>query len=561
MRPRYSGGVDWVAALAAAPAGPRGVLAPGHDISPYLVAADLMITDHSSAGFEFLLRDRPIVRIHRPELIRDANIHPTTSSCSPSVSDIASSAWTRRSRAVERGLAIAGRARRDAARRRRGSLLSARRRHRAAPSHSSTKRSSSTLPALGRLVDAQEVIVPSVSVIMPAYNVEPYIGDGDPLGARADATPTSSSIVVDDGSKDGTAEVVEALAREDARIQLVQQRNRGLAGARNTALRAARGEFFALLDSDDLWEPDFLAEQIADPRARGPRSTSSPATAGASAAHRHGQLARPCPDPRPAPDLASIIGDEWCGVHHVGLPPARLHDHRRRSTKTMRSNEDYDFWLRAAVAGFRFARNDRPLGHYRVRTDSLSASDVRMLRGILHVYTQAAPGDRRSAARDGDPRCGRSPVRDRMARRRSARSRSRSPTSRPRASTWARCTRAAAAPRSALARLLARWAPHMLKRVIRFERARADAPSTGRCCPDAMKRSLHRHRDLQPRRRPARDARQPRRAAPGRRRGKSSSSTTTRPTTRAQVVEDARHRAFPRRCATSSNASRGAARR
>jgi hypothetical protein len=57
----------------------------------------------------------------------------------------------------------------------------------------------------------------------------------------------------------------------------------------------------------------------------------------------------------------------------------------------MRSNEDYDFWLRAAVAGFSFARNNTPLGHYRVRTDSLSASDVRMLRGILHVYTKLRP--------------------------------------------------------------------------------------------------------------------------------------------------------------------------
>ena len=63
------------AAAAAARAG-QGALAPGHDISPYLVAADLMITDHSSAGFEFLLRDRPLVRIHRPELIELANIHP-----------------------------------------------------------------------------------------------------------------------------------------------------------------------------------------------------------------------------------------------------------------------------------------------------------------------------------------------------------------------------------------------------------------------------------------------------------------------------------------------------
>ncbi|HWK12486.1 MAG TPA: CDP-glycerol glycerophosphotransferase family protein [Vicinamibacterales bacterium] len=74
-RPRYSGGVDWIAALQPLLSRNRGVLAPRHDISPYLVAADLMITDHSSAGFEYLLRDRPLVRIHRPELIREANIH------------------------------------------------------------------------------------------------------------------------------------------------------------------------------------------------------------------------------------------------------------------------------------------------------------------------------------------------------------------------------------------------------------------------------------------------------------------------------------------------------
>ena len=59
--------------------------------------------------------------------------------------------------------------------------------------------------------------------------------------------------------------------------------------------------------------------------------------------------------------------------------------------ESMRSNEDYDFWLRAAVAGFRFTRNDRPLGHYRIRHDSLSASEMRMLRGILHVYTKLRP--------------------------------------------------------------------------------------------------------------------------------------------------------------------------
>jgi hypothetical protein len=58
---------------------------------------------------------------------------------------------------------------------------------------------------------------------------------------------------------------------------------------------------------------------------------------------------------------------------------------------TMRSNEDYDYWLRAAVAGFRFDRNDEPLGQYRRRGDSLSASEVRMLCGILRVYQKLRP--------------------------------------------------------------------------------------------------------------------------------------------------------------------------
>lgn len=103
-RPRYSGGFDWPAVLAPVVAGTRAVLAPGHDVSPYLVAADLMITDHSSAGFEYLLRDRPIVRIHCPDLIRDANIHPDyvelLASVSESVDDVAQAVG-----AVERGLA------------------------------------------------------------------------------------------------------------------------------------------------------------------------------------------------------------------------------------------------------------------------------------------------------------------------------------------------------------------------------------------------------------------------------------------------------------------------
>jgi len=75
QRPDYSGGINWIARLAAVLSPDRGLLARGSDICPYMMASDVMITDHSSAGFEYLLLDRPLVRIHVPELIELARVH------------------------------------------------------------------------------------------------------------------------------------------------------------------------------------------------------------------------------------------------------------------------------------------------------------------------------------------------------------------------------------------------------------------------------------------------------------------------------------------------------
>jgi len=75
-RPQYSGGVDWRSALAPHLRPGRCVLAAAADICPCLVAADALITDHSSSAFEYLLLDRPIVRIHVPELLERARVHP-----------------------------------------------------------------------------------------------------------------------------------------------------------------------------------------------------------------------------------------------------------------------------------------------------------------------------------------------------------------------------------------------------------------------------------------------------------------------------------------------------
>lgn len=70
-----SGGVDWIARLGPILREAGGHLAHGTSVSPYFVAADLLITDHSSVGFEYLLLDRPLVRIEMPELITRTNIH------------------------------------------------------------------------------------------------------------------------------------------------------------------------------------------------------------------------------------------------------------------------------------------------------------------------------------------------------------------------------------------------------------------------------------------------------------------------------------------------------
>jgi len=75
-RPQYSGGIDWVARLRPVLPPGRGMLALHANIAPCLVAADVLITDHSSCGFEYMLLDRPLVRIELPDLLAQANVHP-----------------------------------------------------------------------------------------------------------------------------------------------------------------------------------------------------------------------------------------------------------------------------------------------------------------------------------------------------------------------------------------------------------------------------------------------------------------------------------------------------
>ena len=101
-----------------------------------------------------------------------------------------------------------------------------------------------------------------ISVIMPAYNVKKYIARSVD-SVLAQTYGDFELLVVDDGSTDGTGKVAEALSEKDSRIIVIHQNNGGAAAARNKGLEAAKGEFVAFLDSDDLWDAAFLEKTCA----------------------------------------------------------------------------------------------------------------------------------------------------------------------------------------------------------------------------------------------------------------------------------------------------------
>ena len=104
---------------------------------------------------------------------------------------------------------------------------------------------------------------PLVSVIMPAYNAEKYIGEAI-ASVRAQTYENWELLVLDDGSADRTAEIAQACAQRDARIRVLRNpQNMGAAGTRNRGFDLAQGEWIALLDSDDRWRAQKLEKQLA----------------------------------------------------------------------------------------------------------------------------------------------------------------------------------------------------------------------------------------------------------------------------------------------------------
>lgn len=101
-----------------------------------------------------------------------------------------------------------------------------------------------------------------VSVIMPAYNCEKYIGEAI-VSVLSQSYTHIELIIIDDNSTDNTVEVASRYASDDKRIQILKNsENMGVANTRNRGIQQAKGQYIALIDSDDIWTKDKIERQL-----------------------------------------------------------------------------------------------------------------------------------------------------------------------------------------------------------------------------------------------------------------------------------------------------------
>lgn len=231
--------------------------------------------------------------------------------------------------------------------------------------------------------------MPVVSVIIPAYNVAPFIGDT----LRSVLAQTFSDfevIIINDGSPD-TAELEAVLQPYLDRIVYLKQENQGAGAARNTGLRAARGEFVAFLDGDDEWLPTFLEKQLQLIRS-GPGYDLVYADAqlfGNSPKARGTVMQR---EPSEGPVTFESLLAERCLVNTSTVVARRepilevgLFD------VTLRNSQDFDLWVRLAKRdGARMNYQREVLARHRVWEGSLASDGIKSVEGELRVLAKVS---------------------------------------------------------------------------------------------------------------------------------------------------------------------------
>ncbi len=225
-------------------------------------------------------------------------------------------------------------------------------------------------------------MTPIVSVIIPAYNQARYL----PLSVCSVLAQTWADweiVLVNDGSTDDTAAVAAQFS--DPRIRYIYQNNQGLSAARNTGVQAAQGHYLAFLDSDDEWEPEFLATCIrtleANPKLAGVYTRNIFIDQNGQVLPNMGGEVVPTEQFRSRsleggyfPPNAVLVDADV--VREMGLFDVQL-----------TSEEDWDLWLRISTR-YSMQAIAQPLARYRSYTGSMSTNAARMHANRLAVLTK-----------------------------------------------------------------------------------------------------------------------------------------------------------------------------
>jgi hypothetical protein len=235
---------------------------------------------------------------------------------------------------------------------------------------------------LGRVCILDERQQPLVSVVIPAYQAAGRIRETlDSVFAQT--YPNFEVVLVNDGSPD-TEALEQAIRSYGERLIYIRQENRGPSGARNTAIRAARGKYIACLDSDDIYLPEHLARLVPLLEERALDLVYSDSDFVRNGMHVGRAFER---QPQSPPVTFEKLLSEECGVTTSAMVASRqammdaglFDEHYRRS-------EDFDLWVRMS---FRGAKMDllRQVGiEHRLLPDGLAADSYLLKQAQNEVY-------------------------------------------------------------------------------------------------------------------------------------------------------------------------------
>jgi hypothetical protein len=247
------------------------------------------------------------------------------------------------------------------------------------------------------------LVAPLISVLMPAWNVAPFIGEAI-VSVLRQTLSNFELLVVDDGSADGTAAIVASMS--DVRLQLLRQPHRGIPAARNLAMAEARGQALLFLDAYDQLSPDALA-RLARALWRNPAASAAAAPyAFMPATLRPDEPLPPARRPRfAAGDMLEhlLVENLFANGGHVLLRrEAALAAGEFRTDLPFA--EDWEYWVRIALQGpLALAEGSAPALLVRQHRGSSRHAMVPDARSFAPVM-QAIFGNPALAARLGEAR-------------------------------------------------------------------------------------------------------------------------------------------------------------